>query len=791
MNTFKKIAFLSLIVLTNACSTRKDNFVSRNYHGVTTKYNVLYNGNIALDKGIAELNVKNEDNFWEILPIESLEITDELLNADLQNEKPSKTSLDIAEEKAVKAVQKHGMNIGGSEKNKQIDDAYLLLGKARYYSLRFIPALESFDYSLKTNPKSDLNVVLKIWKAKTLVRLQNEEAALNELQLLLKNKEVKKEEKEEIHTALAMTYLALDSIKPAIKQLNNAVETDEYKEQHARNLFILGQLYSSTNEIDSAKWAFDKVLNYKKADNKYKIHAHLEKIQLTENENELNDLENQLKKMAKNPVNSKYNDEIYFGLASINQKLKNEEKMLGYLNKTLKINEVKKYQKVLTYEKLGDFYFEKSDFVLASKYYDSILPNVENANTKHIRKIERKINNLEDVVFYENVLKENDSILNLLSLNDNDKKLFFEKYVEKLKKSDEKRAIKEENAKANQGVKNNLSASQKGNWYFYNPQTLGFGKQEFQRIWGKRELKDNWRWENNSSDLSSKENSDSKVKNKRNDSNIDPRYDVNTYLSSIPKGDKVSKIKEEKSNALYQLGLIYKEKFSKFDLAQVKLERFLKEEPKEKLVLPAKYHLYKIYEKSGNPLMKTLRTELETNYPDSRYVAMLKNSKDFNALDSLETPEKHYEKVYCEYEYEQYDWVFNECEKAIKQYVDEPIQPKFELLKAYSLYHIKGKTAFVDGLEFVINNFPKTEEAIHAQDVLDRMNGVVKKETIKQLPTNTETKQLPKGPEKNIQKVEPLNEDEKRQKVLQMMKDKGDPNMEQQKDFNNIEKKGK
>jgi hypothetical protein len=38
------------------------------------------------------------------------------------------------------------MNIDG-RKNYQIDEAYLL-GKARYYDQRFIPALDAFNYIL-------------------------------------------------------------------------------------------------------------------------------------------------------------------------------------------------------------------------------------------------------------------------------------------------------------------------------------------------------------------------------------------------------------------------------------------------------------------------------------------------------------------------------------------------------------------------------------------------------------------------------------------------------------------
>jgi hypothetical protein len=46
------------------------------------------------------------------------------------------------------------------ERNFQIDEAYLLLGKARYYDQRFIPAL-AFNYILYKYPNSS-----NIYKAK-------------------------------------------------------------------------------------------------------------------------------------------------------------------------------------------------------------------------------------------------------------------------------------------------------------------------------------------------------------------------------------------------------------------------------------------------------------------------------------------------------------------------------------------------------------------------------------------------------------------------------------------------
>ncbi len=776
----------------SSCSTRKDNFASRSYHNVTTKFNVLYNGNVALDKGILDLNSDYEDNYWEVLPVEPLKINEEVIDLPGQKSEDSpKTTFDIAEEKAVKAVQKHGMYIAGNEKNKQIDDAYLLLGKARYYSQRFVPSLEAFEFTLKNNPNSDLNTELRIWKAKTLVRLQNEETAVDQLKLLLRKDNLKKEELEHAHTALAMAYIALDSFPAAIKQLHLALESDENKEQHARNLFVLGQLYDLQKSNDSAQWAFNQLIDYKKAPRKYEVHAYLKNVKYTDDPNELNLLKDKIKKISKDPLNKPYEDEIHYHLAEISFKEGNDTDALKYLHQSVGFPQAKKYQKVLSYERLGDYYFDKTDFVTAAVYYDSVRPHVENSNTKHIKKLERKIKNLEDVVFYENLLKENDSILGLVAMNETDRKTYFEAYIAKLKKADELRAIQIENAERNQTAGNQTipdtkeTTTSKGKWYFYNTQTVAFGKSEFLRLWGKRELKDNWRWAQNKSELVGNEKSANDFRNNSTkEEGQSPDYNVNTYLQKIPTDLKeIDKLKEDNANALYQLGLIYKEKFQVYPLAANRLERFLDKNSKENLNLPAKYHLAKVYEKMGDVRSTDLKTQIISQHPDSRYAQMLQNTKEALVNDSIKTPEMHYEKVYCDYEYEFFDLVLSQCEAAVVQYADEPILPKFELLKAYALYHVKGKDSFVDALEFVVANFPKTEEAIHAQEVLDRLNGIVRpKEEPKEIKVREESKENPrKAFEKTNEPIKGMDEDEKKQKVLEMIKNQGPPPSEKEK----------
>ena len=66
----KYIVAIGGVLFLIACSVKKDKFINRNFHAVTTEYNILYNGNIALEKGLTELQTTYQDNFWDILPIE-------------------------------------------------------------------------------------------------------------------------------------------------------------------------------------------------------------------------------------------------------------------------------------------------------------------------------------------------------------------------------------------------------------------------------------------------------------------------------------------------------------------------------------------------------------------------------------------------------------------------------------------------------------------------------------------------------------------------------------------------
>jgi tetratricopeptide (TPR) repeat protein len=178
------------VLLLAACSRKKNTFLSRSKHSITAEYNILYNGNIAFEEGKRQLALSYKDNFWEILPVERLALEE----SDLLTDESENENFNRAEEKAAKAVQKHAIFLEGKEYNPQIDEAYILLGKARYYDGRFVQALDAFNFILKTYPVCNSINEAKVWKAKTNIRLNNEEIAIENLKKMYEKGEIDKYE---------------------------------------------------------------------------------------------------------------------------------------------------------------------------------------------------------------------------------------------------------------------------------------------------------------------------------------------------------------------------------------------------------------------------------------------------------------------------------------------------------------------------------------------------------------------------------------------------------------------
>ena len=730
MKTSYKIILVLLVSVTliTSCSRKKNSFISRNYHALSARDNTLFNGYNALEEGRENLNQNYTDNYWEILPIERMQVFEEVtLPGQNKNENFSR-----AEEKAVKAIQKHGMNIQGKEYNYQIDEAYLLLGKSRYFDQRFVPSLESFNYILYKYPASNKINQAKIWREKSNIRLENEELAIKNLKRLLDQEELKDQDLADATSILAQAYINTKSLDSALTQIDIASNATKSNDERGRYRFIQGQLYNALGDKDSANIAFDRVIDLNRSTPRmYLISAHIEKAKNFDY-NEGNKLEfiELLTDLEENRENRPYLDKIYHQIAEYHLNNQSDSLALAYYNKSLRTDTNDKVLKAKTYETIGDMKFIAAKYKSAGDYYDSTMVNMVK-NTKPYRVIKRKRDNLEDVILYEDIAKNNDSILRLVSLSKENKLAFFTEYVEKLKVEAEKEKERLEAAERNKGLVvtntngfGNASglggkASRGGptpgsSFYFYNKTTVAYGKSEFIKNWGDRKLEDDWRWSSNKNSAISTTDENPALANASQKELYDPQF----YVDQIPSEPKaVDSIAKERNFAYYQLGLIYKEKFKEYHLAKSKFTQLLNNNPEENLILPSKYNLYKIYQLLGDEGEAGFtKKDITTNYPNSRYAKILNNPESAN-LEDENSPEAIYKKLYNQFTNQEYAQVLSDIEKYITAFEAEAIVSKFELLKATTRGRLYGFDAYSEAINFVALNYANTPEGKQAQEL--------------------------------------------------------------------------
>lgn len=749
-NTFKYTFTLLFLFFLIACSTRKDTFLARNSHALSTKYNILYNGQIGLDKGVASVKATTVDNFWKRLPIERMQINDDFT----AEGKPKNTDFELAETKATKAIQKHSMNIGGSEKNSQIDEAYLLLGKARYYDQRFVPALDAFNYILYKYPNSSNIYTAKIWREKTNMRLGNDALVIKNISKLLKDNTLKHAVFADANALLAESFLNLEEKDSAVAKLKIAEQFTKVNAEKARYRFVLGQLYQELGKKDSAGYCYQSVIDMnRKAERKYVIQAYAKKAQLFDYETgDKEAFVETFNKLIKDRENRPFLDVLFHEMGVFYDKNEDQKLAFQFYNASLKKASKDPYLVASNYRNIGNRHFKNTDYLLASKYYDSTLVNLDVKTREYIH-IQKTRKNLDEVIQYEAIAKRNDSILNLVALSEQERIIYFENYIDTLKKADEtKRVFEEKQKEALANIERNTNPnsmelddnqasmgpgippmappSMNSNpvkestsiFYFYNPATVAFGKLEFKKNWGDKALKGNWRLPENSgggivSDTIKRDIA--AVENKLGADQIIEKYTTAYYLKQLPTAQtEIDSIAKERNFVYYQLGIIYKEKFKEYQLASTKLELLLKRNPDEKLVLPSMYNLYKIYQITDADKAEEMRKNISTQFPNSRYAQIINNAAQ-NGISVNEAPETVYNKWYKLYEEEQFKTVLEKSDELINQFSGDEIVSKFELLKANTIGKLQGLNAYKNALQEVVNNYPNSEEGKNAQEILN------------------------------------------------------------------------
>lgn len=687
-----------------SCSTQKDKYLNRQYHSINTKYNVLFNGEEAFLVGKGILSKTVEDNFFELLPIEPIAINGENLN-----ETTIIPGFSTAEEKAVKAIQKHSININGLQRNKRIDQAYLLLGKARYFDRRFFPALEAFNFLLENYVDPQTYVEARIWREKTNIRLRNNELAIKNLRTLAREITPKSSLYGEANASIADAFIQTNQIDSALIYLKRSVKEVNRNALKARYLFITGQLYGILNHPDSSLLAFKELTKLnRKTPRKYLVNAQINQLNLDWKIRGVSPAEG-LKKISAKYENKNFNHWIYRALGLYYLTEGKDSLGVHFLDRSLHSEKIDFPTKQINYRDFADFYFNKGDYVLSGKYLDSLIKMLPEFSLES-KTARREKNNLANVITYEGNAKLTDSILAISSLSEDKQIEFFKKFIENKKAKELDLALKEE-----KGFKF-FSKGQKANqFYFYNTNLLIRGKQKFQSFWGDLPNVDNWR-------VSSKVKVFNQAESFRGESKkIDRNVFIETpenYVKRLPKTpQEIDSLRTLNFNTYLQLGMIYKESFKNLELAKTRLETLLSKNPPRDIEGPAIYHLFKINEKTNPLLAKVYRERIIKEFNGTAFERILTSPENFKTGEN-QGPEAIYKNFLRLYKKGDLIKFLEESEEREVLLSGTKMESKFEFLKANVIGRLDGIKFWNEELEKFQKKYPETPEASEANRII-------------------------------------------------------------------------
>ena len=708
MNLKRSIFYFPLIVTLffNSCSTTKKGILNQEYHTLTTKFNVLFNGKEAFSIGEEILSDAFEENFYELLPVEPINLRGE--NIDETTIIPG---FDRAEEKAVKAIQKHSLKINDIQYNRQIDDAYLLLGKARYFDRRFFPALEAFNFLLESPTNRNSYVEGKIWREKTNIRLRNEELAIENLRPLARSIFPSNKFYSLAIATLAESFLNLKQLDSASFYIKRAALEAPKRKNKARYLFITGQLFESLGKRDSAEWAFKEIIALKrKAPKKFLLQAKIKKT-LLDTLNTLTDRVSFLQKILKNYENQTFEHFVNRAIGNLYLKQKEDSLALVYFDRSIDSPYLDPYTQIENNKDLSDYHFKEGNYLISGNYLDKLLPLFDETSLA-FKKIKRKRENLSGVIFYEQNIKKTDSIIYLMTLSKKEQLIYFENLINSKQEKEALKLKEEVNEKRFQ-----LLNRSKTSFYFYNPSQVSKGRQAYLANWGNRPNTDNWRNASsilNSIVIESKSNQPISIK-----AIIQEKPE--NFVASLPQTQKEKdSLILTNQKAYLQVGLIYKEKFNDFPLATERLKKVLSLNPPKEIRVQALYHLYRMEEKKKTDVAENYKIDLIKNYPDTPFARILSDQKNYNSTGTV-TPEKLYENALKLYKEQKLIETLEEIELLTVMASGKQLESKISLLKANSLGRLNGIQTWKESLMEVATTFSAFEEGIYAKGLINQI----------------------------------------------------------------------
>ncbi len=748
-----KLYFLLILIILIGCSTKKNTWLSRNYHDLTAHYNVYFNGNESFKEGVKAIQEANVDDYTQVLTVfpDSKESSKDVAISEM----------DRAIEKGTKLIKKHSITkkpkrkdgdnslkyqrfISQNEFNEWVDNAYLMIGKSNFYKHDYQLAQQSFEYMFREYRPGPEWYEAEIWNARAAIELKD----FSKAKILLDNYDIEGKAPNRLFGFFSAVYadcfLQQQMYEEAVPYLQKAIEGAWSRYYKLRLNFILAQVYHKLERYNDANMAYKAVIRmnppYEMAFN-----AKVNRASVMFGEGGLPAVQKEIAKLLRDKRNQDYEDQIYYALAMAYLAEKQESEAVDNLLLSVQRSVSNDYQKGLSFYQLADIYYEKPQYKPAYAYLDSALYNLDETfyDFKSISELHK---DLESLVTRINTVEREDSLQRIAKMTEAQRLAFIDDIIENEKKKQEELKKKQQEEKENLYFDRSITQSTSstssgtGKWYFYNPNSVALGKSEFERKWGRRKLEDNWRRANkevvvteiadpgNPDDLFGQPFSNLEggaVGETKDSTQVKPEttnlLSRDTYLKDLPLTEEQLKLSDNKiEEALIMMGIIYKDQIENIPYAIDAFNELIRRFPNSIYREDALMNLYLCFEIQKDELnMARIRKQIVEEYPEGEFTAFLNDPDYFKKREEkLKQIESLYEEAYSEYLFNHFDAPIANYQKVKAIDNESELLPKFMFLTGLSYAKLGNLENFSSELNDLVKQYPNADVTPLAKEML-------------------------------------------------------------------------
>lgn len=725
MKSFPELlVFIAIAAAMGACSSESNTWTSKAFHNTTAHYNGYYYSLEEIRKIENVVKKARVDDYNRILRL--------FPTFDTTMAKGYEKEVQEAVKMASIAIQRH-------PNSNWVDDAYIVVGKARMYSLDWGNAIQTFKHVNTRSKDKDARHLAIINLTRTYTEHReygNAQAAID----FLKKQELSKENRKRM--LLEGAYLAQErqDLDLMVRYLSEASPMLTRRDDAGRVFFIIGQVYQKLGFEAEAYNFYRKCLAQNPA---YEVdfYARLYMAQVTEisRNRDINAARKSFRKLLKDSKNREFKDKIFYEMGVFELKQNHQEEGIGYLNKSIREGSNKRIDGE-AYLRLGELYYDSlKNYELSQAYYDSAIgalpPDYEN-----YKKIKTRQEVLNEFVQHLKTIQWQDSLLTLSSTDSATIMTRIKDIVsrEQKAKSDAAKNKKKNKNRINIDVNNNNNIfnieenqSENSTWYFGNPSAMASGEIQFARRWGNITLEDNWRRsarENNAnSPVVAKGNEESGKPADAGKTEPEPVKEEDLVAAEYAKLTKeIPRSENEKQQALakieeayFRVAEIYLLKLEERENAIAYYLKLLGRFPKSKYEPEALYALYLIYKDIDQDKAASYADLLKSKHPNSTFAKILVNPNYFKESNQAVQNQKELYRMAYEH-YQQGDFL------ASSQLITEalalsetPFTPNLLLLRIMILGQVRGVDTYQTELTKFVETYPEHELTNYAKKLLE------------------------------------------------------------------------